>query len=147
QVSGQPCTSNSGGPSPPMTACRRSPSASTYRLPKMLVNPTGRFGAPEIEAGPSAMDIEAELELMRISPPYENAGWDEWGGSLPASRAVHPPRVRRNMVAGRRLVRDSALPRRRAAGTVHIRLSRKPRLGRRATLGRLPPLRPAHGLV
>src|SRR5262249_53344241 len=99
QVSGQPCTSNSGGPSPPMTACRRSPSASTYRPVKVLVNPTGRFGAPELEAGPSAMENTAELELMRISSPYERAHFDEWDRALPASRPLHPPKGRRNTVA------------------------------------------------
>jgi hypothetical protein len=53
QFSGQPWTSSSGGPSPPMTACWRSPPASTYRLVNVSVNPAGRFGAPETERGPS----------------------------------------------------------------------------------------------
>ena len=56
QVSGQPCTSSSGGPSPPMTACRRSSPVSTYRLVNVSVNPAGRFGAPETEPGPSGVE-------------------------------------------------------------------------------------------
>ena len=51
QVSGQPCTSSSGGPSPPMTACRRTSPASMYWLVNVSVNPAGRFGAPETEPG------------------------------------------------------------------------------------------------
>lgn len=47
QVSGQPCTSSSAGPSPPMTTCWRRPLAWTNRLLKVLVNPGGRFGASE----------------------------------------------------------------------------------------------------
>jgi hypothetical protein len=31
------------------------------------VNPSGRFGAPETEPGPSGVDSGAEDELMRIS--------------------------------------------------------------------------------
>src|SRR3954454_14075414 len=45
QFSGQPCTSSSGGPSPPMTTCWRMPLASTKRLSKVLANPRGSFGA------------------------------------------------------------------------------------------------------
>ena len=52
QVWGQPCTSSSGGPSPPVTACRRRSPVSTYRLVNVPVNPAGRFGAPETEPGP-----------------------------------------------------------------------------------------------
>ena len=62
QVWGQPCTSSSGGPSPPVTACRRSSPVSTYRLVNVPVNPAGRFGAPDTEPGPSGVDDE----LMRI---------------------------------------------------------------------------------
>ncbi len=47
QVSGQPWISSSGGPSPPVTAWRRSSPVSTYRLVNMSANPAGRFGAPE----------------------------------------------------------------------------------------------------
>ena len=71
QVSGQPCTSSSGGPSRrlarPMTACRRSSPVLMYRLVNVSVNPAGRFGAPETETGPSGVDSGAEDELMRIS--------------------------------------------------------------------------------
>ena len=66
QVSGQPCTSSSGGPSPPMTACRRSSPVSMYRLVNVSVNPAGRFGAPETEPGPCGTGSGAD-ELMRIS--------------------------------------------------------------------------------
>ena len=58
QSCGQPCTSSSGGPSPPVTACRRSSPVSTYRLVNVSVNPAGRFGAPETERGPSGVDGE-----------------------------------------------------------------------------------------
>jgi hypothetical protein len=49
QVCGQPCTSSSGGPSPPTTACWRSPPASTNRSVNVSVNPAGRFGARATE--------------------------------------------------------------------------------------------------
>src|SRR5215471_5488431 len=55
---GQPCTSSSGGPSLPVTACRRSSPVSTYRLVNVPVNPAGRFGAPETEPGPSGVGGE-----------------------------------------------------------------------------------------
>ena len=67
QDSGQPCTSSSGGPSPPMTACWRSPPAFTYRLVNVSVNPAGRFGAPETEPGPSGVGRWVDDKLMRIS--------------------------------------------------------------------------------
>src|SRR3954447_20404137 len=67
QFSGQPCTSSSGGPSPPMTACWRSPLASMYRLLNVSGKPAGGVGAPETEPGPSGVDGGAEDELMRIS--------------------------------------------------------------------------------
>src|SRR5215213_2749982 len=67
QFSGQPCTSSSGGPSPPMTACWRSPPAFTYRLVNVSVNPSGRFGAPETEPGPSGVGRWVEDELTTIS--------------------------------------------------------------------------------
>ena len=51
QVWGQPCTSSSGGPSPPVTTCWRSPPVSMYRLVNVPVNPSGRFGAPDDRAG------------------------------------------------------------------------------------------------
>src|SRR4051794_40730172 len=74
-VSGQPCTSSSGGPSPPMTACWRSSPVSMNRLVNVSVNPGGRFGAPETEPGPSGKDSGAEGELTRISfaMPIANA--------------------------------------------------------------------------
>jgi hypothetical protein len=50
-----------------MTACWRSPPASTYRLVNVSVNPAGRFGAPETEPGPSGVDSGVDDELMRIS--------------------------------------------------------------------------------
>ncbi len=53
QVCGQPCTSSNSGPSPPMTACRRTSPVSMYRLVNVSVNPAGRCGAPETEPGPS----------------------------------------------------------------------------------------------
>src|SRR6188472_1388639 len=68
QVSGQPCTSSSGGPSPPMTACRRSARASTYRLVNVSVNPSARFGACETEPGPSAASRPVDDALMWGSP-------------------------------------------------------------------------------
>src|SRR5215472_12287743 len=69
QVSGQPCTSSSGGPSPPMTACRRSSPVSTYPLVNVSVNPAGRFGAPDTEPGPPGVGRSAEDELMVIPFP------------------------------------------------------------------------------
>ena len=69
QVCGQPCTSSSGGPSPPVTACRRSPPVSTYRLVNVPVNPAGRFGAPETEPRPSGVGRSVEDELIVISFP------------------------------------------------------------------------------
>src|SRR5918997_2343356 len=73
QLSGQPCTSSSGGPSPPTTAWRRSSPVSTYRLANVSANPSGRFGAPETEPGPSGMGRWAEDELMRN--PLSQHGW------------------------------------------------------------------------
>src|SRR5215831_17830336 len=57
QVCGQPWTSSSGGPSPPVTACRRSSPVSTYWLVNVSVNPAGRFGAPETEPGPVGLGV------------------------------------------------------------------------------------------
>src|SRR5271169_2129557 len=65
QVWGQPCTSSSGGPSPPVTTCWRRSPVSTYRLVNVAVNPSGRFGAPETEPGPSGVGRRAADELMR----------------------------------------------------------------------------------
>ena len=59
---GQPCTSSSGGPSPPVTACWRSPPASTYRLVNVPVNPAGRFGTPETEPGPAGVGRSLERD-------------------------------------------------------------------------------------
>jgi len=67
QVWGQPCTSSSGGPSPPVTTCWRSSPVSTYWLVNVPVNPSGRCGAPETEPGPSGVGRPAEDELTRIS--------------------------------------------------------------------------------
>ena len=67
QVCGQPCTSSSGGPPPPVTTCWRRSPVSMYRLVNVPVNPSGRFGAPETEPGPSGMDGE----FMRI--PFASA--------------------------------------------------------------------------
>src|SRR5215469_10363744 len=84
QVCGQPCTSSSGGPLPPVTACRRSPPVSTYRLVNVSVNPGGRFGAPETEPGPSG--VVAADELMSI--PFSRG---PCGLSRPNARqAIHP---------------------------------------------------------
>jgi hypothetical protein len=69
QVWGQPWTSSSGGPWPPVTACRRSCPVSTKRLVKVSVNPSGRFGAPETEPGPSGVSERGEAALMRSSFP------------------------------------------------------------------------------
>src|SRR5215470_2604250 len=60
QVCGQPWINRSGGPSPPITACRRRPLASTYRLVNVLANPSGRYGAPEAEPGPRGTRAEEE---------------------------------------------------------------------------------------
>ena len=49
QVRGQPCTSRSGGPSPPMTSCMRRSRASTHRLVNESVKPSTRFAAPETD--------------------------------------------------------------------------------------------------
>jgi hypothetical protein len=51
QVWGQPCTSSSGGPSPPVTICWRRPPAWMYRLVNVPVDPPGRCGAPPGRAG------------------------------------------------------------------------------------------------
>src|SRR6516164_7758409 len=67
QVCGQPCSSSSGGPSPPVTTCWRRSPVSTYRLVNTSVNPSGRFGAPETEPGPSGA-VTAD-ELMSIPFP------------------------------------------------------------------------------
>src|SRR6516162_1133906 len=67
QVSGQPCTSSGGGPSPPVTTCWRSSPVSMYRLVNVPVNPAGRLGAPETESGPSGVDGPVDDELMTIS--------------------------------------------------------------------------------
>jgi hypothetical protein len=40
---------------------------SMYRLVNVSVSPSGRFGAPETEPGPSGVDSGAEDALMRIS--------------------------------------------------------------------------------
>src|SRR5207342_2908716 len=66
QLCGQPWTSSSGGPSPPVTACRRSSPVSTYRLVNVPVNPAGRFGAPETERGPSGLGRRVEDELTTV---------------------------------------------------------------------------------
>src|SRR5262249_42159882 len=63
QVWGQPWISSSGGPWPPVTACRRSSPVSTYRLVNVSVNPAGRAGAPGTEPGHSGGDGEG----MRVS--------------------------------------------------------------------------------
>src|SRR5262249_44644578 len=65
QVWGQPCTSSSGGPAPPVTACRRSSPVSTYRLGKGAANPAGKFGAPGTEPGPSGGGWPGGDELIR----------------------------------------------------------------------------------
>ena len=85
QVSGQPCTSSSGGPSPPVTACRRRSPTSTYRLVNVPVNPAGRFGAPETEPGPSGMGRPVDDELIRI--PFH-----EWHGLTIARRTAYRAR-------------------------------------------------------
>jgi hypothetical protein len=52
-----------------MTACRRTTPVSTYRLVNVSRNPSGRFGAPEAEPGPSAMGRVVADEAMRTSFP------------------------------------------------------------------------------
>jgi hypothetical protein len=69
QVWGQPCTSSSGGPSPPVTTCWRRSPVSMYRLVNVPVNPSGRCGAPETEPGPSGVGRPLGDELIRISFP------------------------------------------------------------------------------
>src|SRR5215212_1567131 len=91
QFSGQPCTSSSGGPSPPMTACWRSPPAFTYRLVNVSVNPSGRFGAPETEPGPSGVDSGAEDELMSIS--FHNLRAFGLGDAARPARLAGRPRL------------------------------------------------------
>lgn len=49
-VSGQPCTSSSRGPSPPVTACMRSWPVSMYRLENVSANPAAR-GAGDAQPG------------------------------------------------------------------------------------------------
>src|SRR5690348_13277590 len=85
-VWGQPCTSSSGGPSPPVTACRRSSPVSTYRLVNVPVNPAGRFGAPEAEPGPSGVGERVVDEVMG-SP---HTGLD---GLVKARADAHRPRL------------------------------------------------------
>src|SRR5215831_4720267 len=75
QVCGQPCTSSSGGPWPPVTTCWRSPPASMYWLVNVLVNPSGRFGAPETEPGPSGTGSPLDDELMRVPLPQDLTGF------------------------------------------------------------------------
>src|SRR5690348_11138944 len=69
QVCGQPCTSSSGGPSPPVTTCWRRSPVSMYRLVNVPVNPAGRFGAPDTEPGPSGTGGSLGDELMGIPFP------------------------------------------------------------------------------
>jgi|SRR5436190_22205910 hypothetical protein len=79
------------------TACKRNSPVSTYRLVNVPVNPSGRFGAPETEPGPSGVGRLAD-ELMTI--PFTvldglSCRKLEWplSGSDDATRlrAVHPP--------------------------------------------------------
>src|SRR5215467_6299654 len=85
QVWCQPWTSSSGGPSPPVTACRRSSPVSTYRLVNVPVNPSGRFGATETEPGPCGIGRSADGELIGI--PFR-----EWYGLTLARRAAQSAR-------------------------------------------------------
>src|SRR5207344_1079300 len=90
QVWGQPWTSSSGGPSPPVTACRRSSPVSTYRLVNVPVNPSGRFGAPETEPGPSGAGRRVSDELTRIPLSHDLTDFraGSWGGRRrPARRS------------------------------------------------------------
>src|SRR6516165_8161352 len=82
QVWGQPCTSSSGGPSPPVTTCWRRSPVSTCRLVNVVVNPSGRCGAPATEPGPSGAG-RADDELMRIS---FHLSWWHNGGAAHAGR-------------------------------------------------------------
>src|SRR5512132_1156685 len=80
QVWGQPWTSSSGGPSPPMTACRRSWPVSTYRLVKVSVNPAGSCGAPQTEPGPSGVGAELMRSSFRKDLPQCPEGGPEFLG-------------------------------------------------------------------
>src|SRR5712691_732238 len=86
QVWGQPCTSSSGGPSPPVTTCWRRSPVSTYRLVNVPVNPAGRCGAPETEPEPSGVGRRVGDELMRVPsqvvPPHGHASRGQQGGNL-----------------------------------------------------------------
>src|SRR6516165_11105272 len=83
QVWGQPCTSSSGGPSPPVTTCWRRSPVSTCRLVNVVVNPSGRCGAPATEPGPSGAG-RADDELMRIS--FHLSWWHNGGAAPPGRR-------------------------------------------------------------
>src|SRR6516165_12108824 len=91
QVCGQPCTNSSGGPSPPVTTCWRSSPVSTYRLVNVPVNPSGRFGAPETEPGPSGVGRSVGDEL--IGSPFRT---DE-----PSCRKLERPPSGDRLLGGR----------------------------------------------
>src|SRR6266508_180297 len=108
QVWGQPCTSSRGGPSPPVTACRRSSPVSTYRLVNVSVNPSASCGAPETEPGPSGVGSRVENALMRIpSHRPDELRAESWSGRRRQDRSgsrqprgPRPPRSR-GVPAGR----------------------------------------------
>src|SRR5215471_21697519 len=97
QVWGQPWTSSSGGPWPPVTTCWRRPPVSMYWLVNVPAKPSGRLGAPETEPGPSGTGRLAADELMRI--PFASTH-----GRLPRPYAVEVPA---EMPAG--MTREAAL--------------------------------------
>jgi len=63
QVCGHPPTSSSGGPSPPVTACSRSPFSSTSRLVKTSVNPSGSRSELKLVV-PSTGILERSVQLV-----------------------------------------------------------------------------------
>src|SRR5215216_2253713 len=58
-----------------------------YRLVNVSVNPSGRFGAPETEPGPSGVGRWVEDELIRIS--FHRS----WQGRVARFRATRPCRA------------------------------------------------------
>jgi hypothetical protein len=104
QVSGQPCTSSSGGPSPPMTACRRTSAASTYRLANVSENPAGRLGAPDTEPGPCGVGRSPADEFTSLSSPRAGRTARSLIDSL-ARRPREPPGLRPGLLATSRLQR------------------------------------------
>ena len=72
QFWGQPWMSSSGGPSPPITTCWRSPPVLTYLLVNVLLKPGGRCGA---SGGRVAAKLVAASTPEHISARPAAAPW------------------------------------------------------------------------